>query len=475
MKKIGFSRRVYKLDFPLAAEFSFQTSNVRSISSEEYKKMFPSVKLPKEIHGIELPEEREIESEFGFLIIDSSCELEEYDSVSEASANIRPQLLVIYGIISFLTNNVFVPFHSFTQHNTILPKHIKPLSNYILSYQEIDLASDLKKIISAINQASNEKRNLIFTLLERWRKALFLDKESEESLLYPDESILAYFHVVELLSKEFTDDLKEDLRIKKSELQSDILKTIQEKGSAKSLTDLLNKYSQLNISVSDQILQMLKAFKMDSLKSEAIIRRFTKHRNSIAHQRNDIYKEKLIYPLPPFLTSIKNVDENVDVIKILSAKCIACYLNLDTWQNEWDIILASEFTPLSLVNDFIKNRSYEIISVDDFFQGKEDEIYPGTIAYYFIKGEISFEDLERCFLKIFKDVKINKQTAQELFMVAVSLSDSNINDIAHKAREIVTKVDKNKWGEYSNIRDVIKYHEYHGKTLLWFKNYLISR
>jgi hypothetical protein len=478
MKTIGFSRRIYKLDFQLTAQFSFQTSNVFSISNDEYKKMFPfKNEPPLVVHGIQLPAEKEIESEFGFLVIDSTCELEEYDSVGEVSANIRPQLLVVYGIISFLTGNAFTPFQSFSQHNTVLAAHLKPFKKHLLSYQETDLGPDLKKIIGAINAADNEKRNLIFTLLERWRKALFLEEDTEESLLYLDESTLAYFHVLELLSKEFTDELKDTLKIKKSELHDQIVKFVQEtkQDEAYKLTELLNKYAQLNISVSDQIMQMLKAFKLDCLKSEAIVRRFTKHRNSIAHQRNDIYKEKLIYPLPPFLTSIKNVDENIEVIKVLSARCIACYLGLDNWANEWEFVLSMELPPLSLVKDFIKDDVYKRLSTSEFFQGKINDITPGTLAFSFIKGDIMYGELENCLSKVFKEAKVTKEIAQNLFIPAISLADSNIPHIANKAQVIIEKVDKNKWGEYSNIRDVIKYHEFHGKKVTWFKNYLIKR
>ena len=220
---------------------------------------------------------------------------------------------------------------------------------------------------------------------------------------------------------------------------------------------------------------MLSDLDLYNPKSKEIVLRFIEHRNSIAHGRKNIYQDKVVYPLKPFFSLIKDIDENLESIKILSAKTISNYLGLNAWDEEWDFLMLTEFTPFNIVKDFIDNQKYVTLSNEDFLNGTIDGIMPFTIAYYYLKGKISFLELEQTLKNIFSTSKITKENCRALFGASVSLADSSIEDLADKARQIVQKVDKNRWGYYSNIRDVIKDYEYHGLTLKWFEDWLTIR
>lgn len=478
MKRIAFLRRIYSLDFALKLELTFQNINVYTINDVQLKKIMPpEPETPAEVHGIEIPKRKEFKSEFGYLLIDATCEIEEYDSLGEGSANIRPHLLIIYGIITFLTDHVFLPFQSFGQLSSVIKEHIKPVKNNVLKFEGKDLSDDFNKIISAINSSDPIKRNLIYSVFDRWRKARYHEQESEESLVYTDESILAYVHVLEVLSDEYKKELSASLKSKRKALIEELViysNTTQVKSEQKIKT-LVLEYSLLQITLREKIETMLKEFGLYNLKTAAIVGRFIEHRNSIAHGRKDVYKEKLIFPLPPFFSLIKDIHEHPEFIKFLSAKCISSYLDLSSWDLEWKYILSLEFTPLPDVKSFIEEKKYETISYNDFLNGKINEVFPNTIHHYYIKGRLSRKELQNSLSGLFENIKITKTIAQKLFHCAIVLADSENASVAAKAQQMIMQVDKKSWVDYSNIRDVLKYHEYYGKETIWFKNYLLQR
>lgn len=479
MKGIGLARMVYELEFKLSANFTFQNSHVQTLTSNQFKKLFPiEDNFPESMHGIELPKGKERKSEFGYLLIDSTFELEEYGSLNEGSAKIRPQLLVIHGILSFLTNNIFISFQSFASSHFMVSRHIVATAGKNkLTSEGVNCDSDLNKIITEIELANSEKKILIYTLFERWRKALYLEIESDESFIHLDESVLAYVHILEVLADEFKENFKKKIAAERKLIVTEILEcaNISDKKSYKKISGLINKVNDLKVTLKSKILQMLSDLNLANPKSKEIVIRFIEHRNAIAHGRKDIYQDKVVYPLKPFFSLIKDIDENPESIKVLSAKTISNYLGLSAWEEEWDFLMLTEFTPLHIVKDFINYQTYATISNKEFINGKIEGIMPFTIAYYYLKGKVSFLELEQTLKDIFITSKVNKETCKVLFNASVSLSDSSTQEVAEKARQIIQKVDTNNWGYYSNIRDILKDYEYHGLKLKWFGEWLVRR
>jgi hypothetical protein len=136
MKGIGITRMVSELHFELIADFTFQTSHVHTITSEEFSKLFPHYdSFPEIANGIEIPIQKEVKSQFGYLLIDSTFELEAYDSLNEGSAKIRPQLLVIHGILSFLTTK-YLFLSKVLEHFNLWLGSILLLPTKLIYYQQ---------------------------------------------------------------------------------------------------------------------------------------------------------------------------------------------------------------------------------------------------------------------------------------------------------------------------------------------------
>lgn len=474
MKPIGFSRVVYCPAFKFKADFYIANSHVYTVSRAKYLKLCPP--------SIDPPEDAEewgINDHGCYLIVDSTFELEPYDSVIEGAAKLRPQLLVIHGLLSFFTNEVFVSYNDIHGEKRVIPgKHISPTRKKpVLSINGTIHDADLKKTLDAINHGDEEKKTLLYTLFERWRKALFLEAESIDSYIHIDEAVLAYIHVLEVLSDEFAGLLKQELRQQREKLVQEII-TI-------AISDINNKETAVNKLIDQlkasvpgllsKLRKMLKELNLYDLKTEMIVVRFVEHRNAIAHGRKNLYQDKVVFPLKPFFSFIKDIDENIWAIKILSAKVISAYLSLNAWNEEWEIVKLMEFTPLSLVKGFLQKKKYSSLSDQEFLEGKIDDISPATLAYYTLKDKISIADLEKASSAIILSAKLNKEPCIGLFRAAVLLSDSTDLLLATKCMKIITMVHARRWGHYSNIRDILKEHEYHQITLKRFGTWLASR
>jgi hypothetical protein len=479
MKSIGFQRSVYVLDFKLKIDFCFETSHVYSISQRRYDKMFPkhneiNLSEYKDLFREDVPERKERKNKFDYLIIDSTFEIHSYDSLYEGAAKIRPSIIVINGILSFITNRAIIPAMSPESHSGIISKHIifkkeKPIA----ICKGDNLSTDLERLLNTITTADSEKRILFFSVLERWRKALYLEQESVDSDVFKDESVLAYMHVLEVLSDEFKAELGKAADKQREDTVNKIIEIVQvDKSNRKDLVKLLNTYENMKNSLKAKIFQMLNSLNLDNLKTRNIVERFIDHRNSIAHGRKNLFQETLIFPLPQFFSFIKDVDEDVELIKILAARCISKLFDMDLWEFEWDYKLLCERLPFKYVEEFIAKQEYNKFKGEDFFEYKENNVSPYALAFYYKKGKLSLENLEHSLEKVIISTKRRKEKYQQLFEAAVILSDSEKQTLDNKCRRIVSVVYQKQWFYYSNIRDVIKDYEYHGKKLLWFEEWL---
>jgi hypothetical protein len=88
--------------------------------------------------------------------------------------------------------------------------------------------------------------------------------------------------------------------------------------------------------------------------------------------------------LKPFFSFIKDINENLESIKILSAKCISSFLGLKVWDIEWQITLLMEPTPFSLVQNFLHLEKYKTLSAKEFKNGQIDGITPEILIYYYV-------------------------------------------------------------------------------------------
>ena len=211
MSVTGFQKSIYGLDLEEEIEigFFFKNLKVYSISEEEFKKS-----LPEYSEG-ENSDELYSENSLQYLVVESFFNLKAYDSLLEGSAKIRPDILIILGILSFLTNESFIPANCFDSHLSRVEHHFSNKGEKgFLKFNGFDLSDDLNKILELIKEFSLERQILSFTLFERWRKALYLEKESEDGEIFIDESVLAYVHILEILADEFKGELDKQNDIK---------------------------------------------------------------------------------------------------------------------------------------------------------------------------------------------------------------------------------------------------------------------
>ena len=146
---------------------------------------------------------------------------------------------------------------------------------------------------------------MIITLLDRWRKAIYLKAESCDADLYYDESTLSFFHILGL----FGDTVNGELRKK---LEDNIEKMLQQHyanfyfndSQIKQMVDQNKKaVSSLLIgdylSLSVKVKYFLEKYELLDDNIAFFIDNMIKVRNAIAHGRIT-YQKVFIWPLPPF-------------------------------------------------------------------------------------------------------------------------------------------------------------------------------
>ena len=139
-------------------------------------------------------------------VVSKGC-IEQYQGPMEVNRYFRRENLVIQGIISFFTGVPLTVYHSNSSSSGLNPIDFKKQDTRLV-IKGTDYTNDLKVLLKKLN----EETELIITLLDRWRKAIYLKLESYDADLYYDEAILSFFHILEL----FGDTVNKELRIKVS-------------------------------------------------------------------------------------------------------------------------------------------------------------------------------------------------------------------------------------------------------------------
>ncbi|KDN55852.1 HEPN domain-containing protein [Flavobacterium seoulense] len=468
--KIGKARFVYEVEFELDLDFYFQTAHVFTISKEQYSENYPTPILD----NVEIDNRDNV---YCYLIIDSTFNLEEYDSVTEGSAKTRPQLLIIQGILAFLTNKAFLTTYCINIQHCITNQHIiENATEIIFSVSEKNLQNDLTSLLKTIKNSNESKKILIYTLLERFRKALHFEELSTENLVYIDESVLAYIHILEVLSDEFKHNLEIDLKEERNKLITEIIteaKACNDSIPTKKLKSLINILNTNQISLKSKVIQMLKELSVYNEKTDSIVSRFIEHRNSIAHGRKNLYQDVVVFPLKPFFSFIKDIYEQPIAIKLLASVSFSKYAKLKVWQKEWkEYLLHYELPTISMVKMFIQDKTYENIPNKEFLSGKKNGITPMVLTYYYIKGKIKFKELELILSNIIISSRKTENICYNLFDSCLILSDSTDKSLAKNAQKVVKTAYQNRTFPYSNIRDSIKELNYNDISVQWFEKWL---
>jgi hypothetical protein len=240
-----------------------------------------------------------------YLCIEIQVELENFESITEAPLYARTRFLIILGIVSFLIEEAFTPID--VEQTISKVTELSEVENEKFLYDGMNFIDTFQGIVKFINEENQEKVRLFYSLTDRWRKALFLEKESEENMLHDDEAILSYFHIMELLSSEYYKMQKTKAIEKIDEFSKSFLSEInfltdkQLENEVNSKKKLLKEIMLSQLPIKSKILYMLNEQSLYTNRLNLFIAQLTDDRNSVAHGRK-VFQEKLIVPFPPFFS-----------------------------------------------------------------------------------------------------------------------------------------------------------------------------
>lgn len=471
MAKLGLATLAAPLEHPLDARFYYGRSFVSTIDFKMFTRIFPE-------------SSRDQDKGSKYLLIQSLFDLDNYDSLTQGGPKTRPEHLAIHGIIAFLTGHPITSFDfSKISYDTLdeKPDRSKRIRPRLLSEEE-DHTDDLKILLSLTDSVETEKKSIILSLLDRWRKGLVLQHESDDSFMYEDEALLAYYHVWEMLAKHFAPKLQSTIDCKIEKLLDDIFTNVVQKPAANVQDkEILNRQMQSvitsKINIRDQILFMLKELNIHGPSVNRLVKKFTDYRNRIAHGNSFLYEDKADFPLRPFFTLIKDGAQELPSLQIATAATISHWLGLQCWTELFVSLIAVQPPGVEDVKKFIYKEHFTQLSPEEFLDGSVFNIDPITIVMYYFEGKLTFKELEKALSGFIQQVKVQEKYADTLAYVAIILGDSENPQTVEACATIVQEIDqRNLLSEkFIRIRDILKQLEYQGLPHAWIKHYLNNK
>lgn len=407
-----------------------------------------------------------------------------FDSVHESARYSRPKLLVVLGVLSFITGRNFSVYEvtdSISSVSNVKENKIKEVKCII---DGVDYSNQLEAICNSINSETDLKNTLFFSLLDRWRKAQYQLIESEGEGLFEDESLLSFFHILELLVSEYQDEQKAEA-IEKIDIFINELMSTTFKYRGPSLDGKVNEKNKVLkeillsgdlISIGSKINYMFEKQGLLDERVQYLLQELIAARNSIAHGRQ-VFRESLIWPLPPFFMLHVNHFNLGYFICILTARSIACHYKLDLWKCEWESILQKLPPPLDVIKSFIKNKRYQGLSTERFYSGDIDHVTPASIVYAYVKGKIKFTDFESCFIEHINYINLaceNTTGIDEPLYILIILADSGIKEVSEYSKRNIQSIYDNKSFFMSNIKDYLRFVEHYSIKSNWFRKWIVE-
>ena len=328
----------------------------------------------------------------------------------------------------------------------------------------------------------NDEPELIITLLDRWRKAIYLKEMSGEADLYYDEATISFFHILELFGESINTELK-------NKLETNIENMLYQHFNNYYLTEpqikqmvKQNKKSIKSILIGDylNLAVKVKCFleKYDLLDDNVafLIDNMIKVRNAVAHGRVT-YQKRFMWPLPPFFNLAKDSYDNIHFLFFLTAEMISKYVGINRWEEEWNEMKDFLMPPNHVMSEFLdKKLVIDNFNYDMFVCGNEYNITWRTLFNYYVKKpeKIIRESMETVTKAAFIYTQIDEDNAHDIFNISIIFADSEDPDIRQKAIDNVKKIISNRWYEWSNYKDVYSYLEFYSVSVVWYREYLLN-
>ncbi len=417
------------------------------------------------------------------LCIKIQEKIEVFDSINQSSCYSRAKLLVVLGILSFISGQDFSVYEVLSSSSSVVTyeDHTESI-DVKCNFSGVDYTKELKAICTSICNETSSENMLLFSLFDRWRKAQHQLVESDGEGLFEDESLLSFFHVLELLVKEYGTKQKNEVKDKISLFLDDLMSsTFKYRGPAldegvKKKTKVLKEVLNGDlVSVGSRINYMFEQQGLLDERVQYLLTELIEARNSIAHGRL-VYRNEFIWPLPPFFMVHDNHLNLVETIRILTARSIACHYKLDLWNEAWQGVLSTLSPPLDVVKCFIKEKRYEDISIECFCKGSIDFVTPDSIFNAYIKGKIKLGDIESSLGHLIMNLKTVDEQIEgigEPLYVLIVLAESKSVEIAKFCRDSIQQIYDSRTYAMSNIKDYLRFLEHYNIDVSWFREWII--
>ncbi|WP_373034237.1 hypothetical protein [Sulfurovum sp.] len=406
-------------------------------------------------------------NDFGFIKISIPCDLKEYESISDAPVFTRSKYLVLLGIISFVIDDpvdVFGPkTNKYIFNEGGIWSH-EDIENSLV-IDKVDSTGLLSEIITKLKEISPHNKTLIFSLLDRWRKARYMEKDSEESLIYTDEATLSYFHVLELLgdlySKKISEKSKELIKEFTSKYNSEILslsgQSLENENNAK--LKLVSSILSKDISVASKIMYFLKELGLYSNQTAFWIKTLVEARNSVAHGRRVFY-DKSIFPVQPFFPLVSNSIYPMQFLRVLAANVISKYLGVSLYSNEWNIINVYLIKDDHVTKEYLKRGAFESIEEIDT---NEIAIIRGGLNSFILNKKISPSSCFK-FYEFYLSTEIDNEeflytNIHAIVILYESTKEPGLNALLEKA---IINTHKLECNIDEKFRDTMYFLDFHG-------------
>ena len=411
------------------------------------------------------------------LSVITKCELEQYAGPSETHRYSRADNLVIQGIITFFTGFPLTVYHSDSGSAGIFPIEYEEQEVH-LKIDNIDYTRDLIILLDRLDK----EPDLIISLLDRWRKAIYLKEESCDADLYYDEATMSFFHIFELFGESTSSELKIKLENNIETMlyqhfksyyfsETQIKQMVQQ--NKKAINSLLIG-DFLNLSI--KVKYFLEKYELLDDNVAFFIDNMIKVRNAIAHGRIT-YQKAFMWPLPPFFNLSKDSYENIEFLFFLSAIMISKYLGINCWEEEWNEAKAFLMPANHIIVDFIENKLViENFDNDKLIVGNEYNITWRTLFNFYVKKpkQSVRECLEKTLKEAFINTSINEKNAADIFNISIIFADSEDIDIKKKAIDNIKNTISNNWYVWSNYKDAYTYLEFYSVPVVWYKEFLLN-
>jgi hypothetical protein len=389
-----------------------------------------------------------------FKISIITVELENYESIIDTAPMVRPKLLTILGLLSFITNYPFLTFDSFGGSRVVCESLPLPTKE-IFIFEEKDY---LVEVIQLRNSIKNDNEQLLSSLLDRWRKAYYLEKDSESNFIMFDEALLSYFHILELLSNKYYESQRNDAKLKIKNFIDDFSENIyHSKDSSDRINKLINEVMLSHLPVKSKILYMLSTQGLLTERVEYYVTSLIKSRNNIAHGRQ-AYQDKIIFPVPAFFPIIKK-DIDFGILRCFTARIIAGHFKSDLYKDEWESYSKELLPTEKEILDFLNSEAYKKLTNKDFINGNINNITPTILFQYAVNNEIKIRKSLKALEYFIFNVHSNDEIEEEAVLIATVIVDYT-NTLKQRCEDIIIYANDNELVPFlGKFRDMIYFLE----------------